>query len=81
MIYPKPHKYVLFHIGLGFLSYYYPILLWIFIGYQLLQYVLNVRFFLIEGKIEHGNTLMHTTVKLVEFFFGHTIAQLLRGGH
>lgn len=81
MVYPKPHKYVLFHIGLGFLSYYYPILLWVFIGYQALQYVLNVRFFLIERKIEKGNTLMHTGLKLVEFLFGHTIAGLLSSRH
>jgi hypothetical protein len=71
MIYEKPIYYTLFHILIGFLSYDYPILFWGFLIYQGLQYVLNVRFFVIEWKIAQENSWQHTALKVGEFFVGY----------
>jgi hypothetical protein len=51
---------------------------WIFLGYQFLQLVLNKRFFLFELRVKNGNSLEHTVVKLVEFFVGFLIGTILK---
>jgi len=72
-IYKKPFYYVFIHVFIGFLSFYY---IWIgiaFLFYQFSQLILNKRFFIFQGKIEEGNSLNHTLVKMGEFFLGFLI--------
>jgi len=66
--------YLITHLILGFLGYFYPKVLYGTIGYQVLQYGMNVRFFLFEGAIKSGNTLEHTAIKLGEVGIGYIIA-------
>ena len=75
MIYQKPFHYSLIHIVAGVTGYYYPMILWFALGYQLIQLVFNVRFFLIEGKIAHGNSVEHTLVKVAEIGLGYILGR------
>lgn len=75
MFYRHP-IYFITHLILGFLGYFYPEVLYVTLGYQLLQYVLNIRFFLFEGVIKSGNSIEHTAIKLGEVGAGYVIAML-----
>ena len=66
--------YFITHLILGFIGYFYPEVLYATIGYQFLQYALDIRFFLFEGVIKSGNTLNHTAVKLGEVGIGYILA-------
>lgn len=66
--------YLITHLILGFIGYFYPEVLYATIGYQFLQYALDIRFFLFEGVIKSGNTLNHTAVKLGEVGIGYILA-------
>jgi len=57
LIYEKPSAYLIIHIFLGIISIFYTPLLWIFLGYQFLQLILNKRFFLFEWRIKNGNSI------------------------
>jgi hypothetical protein len=70
--------YFITHLILGFIGYFYPEVLYATIGYQFLQYALDIRFFLFEGVIKSGNTLNHTAVKLGEVGVGWLLAMLYR---
>lgn len=70
MLYNKPFYYAIIHIIIGIISYYniyYGIL---FIVYQLYQLYLQKRFFLFQWKVEEGNSVQHTLVKLGEWAIG-----------
>ena len=70
--------YFIVHIILGFLGYFYPNLLYSTIGYQILQYLLDIRIFFFEFKIKSGNSLEHTSVKLGEVALGYGVAMLYK---
>lgn len=77
-----PLIYSLSHYLLGYLSFYCKFIIIIFTFYQLLQYIFNIRFFLLNRNcfknfkscIKKGNNLKHTLYKLMEFFIGYIIA-------
>ncbi len=69
-VYDKPFIYTLSHVLVGVGSVFYPVLAVHFIVYQLLQLVLNVRFFGLKLTYEVGNHWRHTLAKLAEFLFG-----------
>lgn len=77
-VYKKPLIYTISHIGFGFLSAWYIWVLYPMIAYQFLQLILNKRFFLLQGTIKDGNSVMHTGVKLVEVFIGYAIGRGVR---
>jgi hypothetical protein len=68
--------YLLTHIILGIVGFYYPMILYLTVGYQVSQYALNTRFFIFEGVIKSGNSLEHTAVKLGEVGFGYILAMI-----
>jgi hypothetical protein len=69
-VYKKPVYYGLIHVMFGIVSVkYYPVGIF-FIAYQLLQLIINKRFFLFQLKVSKGNNLYHTMCKLCEFFIG-----------
>jgi hypothetical protein len=76
MIFKRPYIYLITHIVLGFIGYYYPIVLYSTIGYQAFQYLMNFRFFLFERTIKSGNSLEHTGLKLAEIGLGYLLAVL-----
>jgi len=78
MIYPKPFHYTLSHVITGFLAAYYPWVGVLAILYQVIQLVLNVRFFPAEWEIKQGNSVEHTLMKLGELGVGYIIGVLLR---
>jgi|UniRef100_A0A6C0B1E5 hypothetical protein len=77
MFYRHP-IYFITHLILGFLGYFYPEVLYVTIGYQFLQYALDIRFFLFEGVIKSGNSIEHTALKLGEVGAGYFIAMLYK---
>ena len=70
--------YLITHLILGFIGYFYPKVLYGTIGYQVLQYGMGVRFFLFEGAIKSGNTIEHTAMKLGEVAIGYVLAMLCK---
>ena len=68
--YEKPTYYTVIHMLIGVFTYYYAIIGIIYVIYQFLQLYLNKRFFLFEWKVENGNTLFHTLIKIAEFLVG-----------
>ena len=70
--------YLVTHIILGFIGYFYPKVLYATLGYQFIQYALGIRFFLFEGTIKSGNALNHTAMKLAEVGFGYILALLYK---
>jgi hypothetical protein len=78
MIFQRHPIYLVTHIILGIIGYFYPKVLYLTIGYQLAQYFFNIRFFLFEGAIKSGNSLQHTSVKLSEVAFGYILAMLYK---
>jgi len=75
MFYRHP-IYRITHIIFGFLGYFYPKVLYGTIGYQLLQYILNIRIFAFEMSIKSGNSIEHTAIKLIEVGIGYLLAKL-----
>jgi hypothetical protein len=73
----KHFIYTLSHILLGFIAVWYPTLGLLFIAYQLLQYFLQIRFFLFSFEIKHGNSLYHTIRKISEIAVGYFIGLLV----
>lgn len=69
-IYNKPIYYSLIHVLFGILFVRHFWIGIVFIIYQILQLILNKRFFLFQYKIENGNSINHTLFKLFEFFIG-----------
>ena len=73
----KRHPIYLFiHIALGVIGYYYPEVLYSAIGYQIAQYLFDVRFFLFEATILQGNSINHTIWKIGEIGLGYTLAMV-----
>jgi hypothetical protein len=62
------------HIAGGALAYFYPILLILFMAYQLLQLTLNIRFFVFTMEIHEGNSILYTLYKIAQFLVGYGIA-------
>jgi len=70
--------YLVSHVILGFIGYFYPQVLYAMLGYQFLQYALGIRFFLFEGVIKSGNSIEHTAIKLGEVGAGWLLAMLYK---
>jgi hypothetical protein len=69
-LFERPQIYAVTHVLLGFIGSQYPAILLLAVAYQLLQYFWNIRFFVFQGRIEKGNSLQHTGLKLFEIFIG-----------
>lgn len=78
MIYPKPFHYTLSHVLIGFTATYYPWIGVVSILYQVIQLVLNVRFFPAEWTIKQGNSIQHTLVKLSEITLGYLFGLIIQ---
>ena len=88
-MYHIPKLYSFSHVLIGYLGYSSPsILIW-FVIYQLYQYCINRRFFLVpyypyptnNKRYQDGNTIDHTLHKLFECVIGiivHYVVDLLR---
>lgn len=76
--YHKPWYYILIHVIIGFVAAWYPILIVLAVAYQLGQLMCNVRVFLIEGTIEEGNSIYHTSKKLSEYTIGYLIGYIVK---
>lgn len=74
----KPWYYTASHVLTGFVAAWYPIIGIFAILYQLTQLVFDVRFFLVEGTILHGNSVEHTFKKLVEIALGYSIGYIMK---
>lgn len=76
-MYQTPPLYIAIHVIGGAISYFYPILIALFIGYQLLQLALGIRFFVFTMEIREGNSILYTLYKLAQFFVGYVSAASL----
>ncbi len=77
-VYDKPFIYTLSHIVAGAIAVFYPLVLWLFLVYQLLQLALDVRFFGLSREIRPGNNPLHTARKLGEFVSGYSVTWFLK---
>jgi hypothetical protein len=68
--------YFVLHVLFGFIGYFYPDVLYAALAYQFLQYIFNIRVFMMEMKIEKGNSVTHTGIKLAEVAAGYGLAML-----
>ena len=68
-----PLLYVAFHLIIGMFSYYYPILIIFIIAYQLLQWILGCRFFLLSWQIKQDNSFDYTLYKITQYIIGYFI--------
>ena len=73
-MYQTPPLYMAIHVVGGALSYFYPLLIVLFVAYQLLQLILGIRFFVFTMEIREGNSILYTLYKLAQFFIGYGIA-------
>jgi hypothetical protein len=78
MVFQRHPVYLITHLLFGFIGYFYPQVLYVTIGYQVFQYMFNVRFFVFEMKLKTGNSLEHTAIKLGEVAMGYFIAMLYK---
>ena len=69
-----PPLYIGIHMIGGAVAYFYPFLIALFIIYQLLQLVLNIRFFVFTMEIKTGNSILYTLYKIAQFFVGYAAA-------
>ena len=76
-LWSKPFIYVVIHIIVGYFAYFHSELIVAIFGYQILQLLVGVRFFLFSWKIEPGNSIEHTLVKLLEYAVGYGIAFMM----
>jgi hypothetical protein len=74
-IWHKPLIYTFSHIFFGFASYSSRTVLMLVLLYQLGQLFFNVRVFPLAMKIEKGNSLEHTAIKLLEIGLGYLLGR------
>ena len=77
MTYETPIIYIIIHVISGMIAFYYPIFIIIIIGYQLLQLILNYRFFLFSWKIKKGNSSWYTLYKIIQYISGYCIMYII----
>jgi hypothetical protein len=65
------------HVILGLWSVKFPWILVFVVLYQLGQYIFDVRMFPFEGRIEPGNSIEHTALKLTEVGLGYLLGLLV----
>ena len=70
-LYERAPYYILIHLLIGFVAVWIPLVGAVGLGYQLTQYILDIRFFPVELKVEKGNNFAHTGVKLAEMAIGY----------
>jgi len=73
-IWYKPPLYTVSHIASGVLSFFIPVVFPFIAAYHLIQYWLDVRFFMREKEIRQGNSIAHTGLKFFEVLLGLLIA-------
>lgn len=71
MTWPRHPIYMILHVLIGIIGYFFPALLIAFLAYQFIQYVFGFRFFLFEMAIKSHNSLEHTSYKIMEAFMGY----------
>lgn len=82
MPYTIPALYIASHIATGYIGYYKPIIFILFLIYQLYQYTLDIRFFLLSNyktskPCKKGNNIKHTMRKIAEAIIGYVIAHIV----
>ena len=75
--YETPLIYVILHIIIGAAAYVYPILVLFIVAYQLLQWILECRFFLFTWEIKEGNSFRYTCYKLMQYAVGYGAMYLM----
>ena len=77
-LYERPPYYAVSHILFGLVAVWIPLIGILAVAYQLLQFIFNVRTFPVEGRIEKGNSIEHTGLKLVEMGIGYILGILIQ---
>ena len=78
MLYQRAPYYLIIHFLLGFVSPWYPMIGLMALVYQVGQYAFNVRVFPVEGTIKPGNSLEHTSLKILEMVIGYICGLILK---
>ncbi len=77
-LYERPPHYAVSHVLLGLVAVWIPLIGILAVAYQLLQFAFNVRTFPVEGRIEKGNSIAHTGLKLAEMGLGYGFGTLIQ---
>ena len=78
-----PFIYVFSHLLIGYLGYYNKTFIVFFFVYQLYQYTINKRFYLLpyclygDKRGVNGNSIEHTTIKLLQGLIGYLVAYII----
>lgn len=78
LLYKRAPYYMVIHFLLGFIANWIPFIGILAIVYQVLQLVFNVRTFPFELRVESGNTITHTLLKLFEMGLGYSIGFIIK---
>ena len=78
MLYERPYYYMVSHVAIGFVAAWIPLLGFLAILYQLYQYIFQVRIFPLEGILQKGNSIAHTSLKLAEMGAGYLGGKLVQ---
>ena len=76
MEYETPPLYLGIHILSGMISYFYPVLMILFLSYQLFQWICNVRFFFFSWEIKEGNSTFYTFYKIMQYVVGYLMVYI-----
>ena len=77
-LYERPPHYAISHVLFGFASVWFPLIGILAVVYQLAQFAFNVRTFPVEWRIEKGNSIAHTGLKLAEMGLGYALGWLIK---
>ena len=70
-------KYMASHIILGVLSNIYPSINLYFFTWQIFQFIIGKRIFILEREVHHTNNLKHTLRKISEYMVGKFMFEML----
>lgn len=77
-VYYRPSVYAVSHVFFGFIAVWIPMIGFLSLMYQLGQYFYNVRVFPLERRIEKGNSLAHTAIKIGEMAVGFVLGLVVK---
>lgn len=78
LFYERAPYHMIIHFLLGFIANWIPAIGIVAVLYQILQFVANIRTFPMEFRIESGNSIPHTGLKLLEIALGYSIGYLTK---
>jgi len=78
LLYKRAPYYIIIHLFFGFIAAWIPLIGILALTYQITQYALDIRVFPIEFLVKPGNSLEHTSLKILEMAIGYISGLLVK---